>query len=472
MNGGNQSWQQVFTYFDQNGQNGQYGNRRIDTPNTTPGLITENPLFDPATNRIQPQAGEQYAYDPAGNLTRNQTGHTFAYDAENRQTIYDGGNPLTSGASYLYDGDGRRVKKLSSGGTTVFIYNAMGLLVAEYSDAQPTGSGTSYLTADNLGTPRVITNSNSGVIGRHDYLPFGEEIATSYGGRSGVSGYAATDDIKQKFTLKERDIETGLDYFLARYYSATQGRFTSVDPENAGADPSDPQSWNGYAYARNNPQVYTDSDGRTYTVCDRNGKNCVDYKDSEFDKLRKGGPVDGYTFKNGKIYYQGELTATYSNDCLYCGDLINGIGSRSSAIEKGVLAFAIVGSVGGATGGVGLYYLTPYLAPTVTTLGLSSATGTGAAVTEGSLTGLSIQQLNSIVRPQLQLIRQLFKGQATGAEGARQALANLKIPAGLSRETLLAYAEIARRYVEAGRDATGVQAVRLKIIEEALKQIK
>jgi RHS repeat-associated protein len=54
-------------------------------------------------------------------------------------------------------------------------------------------------------------------------------------------------------TLKERDIETGLDFFEARYYSSTQGRFTSVDPEGGGANPDDAQSWNGYAYARSNP---------------------------------------------------------------------------------------------------------------------------------------------------------------------------------------------------------------------------
>jgi RHS repeat-associated protein len=263
MNGGNQSWQQVFTYFDQNGQNGRYGNRRIDATNTTPGLVTENPRFDPTTNRIQPQAGEQYAYDPAGNLTRNQTGHTFAYDAENRQTGYDGGNPVTGGASYAYDGDGRRVKKLSGSGTTIFVYNAMGQLVAEYTDAQPTSSGTSYLTADSLGTPRVITNSNGSVIGRHDYLPFGEEIAASYGGRSAVTGYPATDGVRQQFTQKERDIETGLDYFGARYYGSTQGRFTGCDPKLLGIKQViNPQRWNRYAYVLNNPLALYDPDGQ------------------------------------------------------------------------------------------------------------------------------------------------------------------------------------------------------------------
>jgi hypothetical protein len=106
---------------------------------------------------------------------------------------------------------------------------------------------------------------------------------------------------------------------------------------------------------------------------------CRLYKESEFEKLKKGGPADGYTFKNGNIYYKGELTATYSNDCLYCGQLINDLGRRSSAIEQGTLAFAFVAGVGGATGGVGLHYLTPYLAPTVTSLALRAAPAVGAA---------------------------------------------------------------------------------------------
>src|SRR6267378_1744009 len=62
-------------------------------------------------------------------------------------------------------------------------------------------------------------------------------------------------------TQKERDNETGLDYFGARYYSSTQGRFTSVDPENAGAVPMNPQSWNAYSYSLNNPLRFIDPDG-------------------------------------------------------------------------------------------------------------------------------------------------------------------------------------------------------------------
>jgi RHS repeat-associated protein len=64
-------------------------------------------------------------------------------------------------------------------------------------------------------------------------------------------------------TAKERDIETGLDYFGARYYASMQGRFTGPDPISIGVDRIfDPQRFNRYAYARNNPLIFTDPDGR------------------------------------------------------------------------------------------------------------------------------------------------------------------------------------------------------------------
>jgi RHS repeat-associated protein len=63
-------------------------------------------------------------------------------------------------------------------------------------------------------------------------------------------------------TGKERDQETGLDYFGARYHSSAQARFSSPDPKSAGADLQNPQSWNGYAYVLNNPLVYVDPNGK------------------------------------------------------------------------------------------------------------------------------------------------------------------------------------------------------------------
>lgn len=65
-----------------------------------------------------------------------------------------------------------------------------------------------------------------------------------------------------RFTGKERDAETGLDYFGARYMSAAQGRFTSPDLPFADQHAEDPQSWNLYSYVRNNPLRYTDPTGR------------------------------------------------------------------------------------------------------------------------------------------------------------------------------------------------------------------
>jgi RHS repeat-associated protein len=67
--------------------------------------------------------------------------------------------------------------------------------------------------------------------------------------------------VKQKFTGKERDAESGLDYFGARYYGSALGRFTSPDPESASASLFDPQRWNAYSYAVTNPYKFVDPDG-------------------------------------------------------------------------------------------------------------------------------------------------------------------------------------------------------------------
>lgn len=64
------------------------------------------------------------------------------------------------------------------------------------------------------------------------------------------------------FTGKERDVETGLDYFGARYLSGAMGRFTSPDAPLVDQHVGDPQSWNLYSYVRNNPLRYTDPTGR------------------------------------------------------------------------------------------------------------------------------------------------------------------------------------------------------------------
>jgi RHS repeat-associated protein len=68
----------------------------------------------------------------------------------------------------------------------------------------------------------------------------------------------------QQFTSKERDAETSLDFFGARYFSSAQGRFTGPDPKQFPHDITDPQSWNKYGYTRNNPLRYVDPDGQDW----------------------------------------------------------------------------------------------------------------------------------------------------------------------------------------------------------------
>jgi RHS repeat-associated protein len=70
--------------------------------------------------------------------------------------------------------------------------------------------------------------------------------------------------VRQKYTGKERDEETSLDYFGARYFASVQGRFTGVDPLLQSGRPSLPQTWNRYSYVLNNPLKYIDPTGEEW----------------------------------------------------------------------------------------------------------------------------------------------------------------------------------------------------------------
>lgn len=105
-------------------------------------------------------------------------------------------------------------------------------------------------------------NAHSGAL-PPDALPPGVVLpGLMHSGRPTAQGYGMYDGVRQQFTGKERDNETGLDYFGARYYSSAQGRFTSVDPSRKAIDVRNPQSWNGYSYALNNPMAYVDNNGK------------------------------------------------------------------------------------------------------------------------------------------------------------------------------------------------------------------
>ncbi|MBK8811420.1 MAG: hypothetical protein IPN69_11905 [Acidobacteria bacterium] len=106
--------------------------------------------------------------------------------------------------------------------------------------------------------PRATTNNLGQVASRHDYMPFGEEIAPTVANRNQVVGYTANDRIRQQFTGYERDGESGLDFAQNRYFAAKHGRFTSVEPLAASASAKNPQTFNRYSYALNSPGWFTD----------------------------------------------------------------------------------------------------------------------------------------------------------------------------------------------------------------------
>jgi len=285
-----QTWKQTFIYD-------RFGNRNFDEANTTTlpkncGISPNftvcaadkkvlNPEILTTNNRLKTDQDndsiDDYLFDNAGNTTKDAPGRTFIYDAENKQIEVKNSSNQTIG-QYFYDGDGKRVKKYvpSTQETTIFVYDAGGKMVAEYSTQLAAIQQVSYLTNDHLGSPRINTNENGAVIARHDYQPFGEEIATSQ--RIAGLNYNS-DEIRKKFTSYERDNETELDFAVNRNYTSQLGRFTQVDPYNIifekekGKDESekskifvkfiaDPQIWNKFSYVVNNPLKFSDPDGR------------------------------------------------------------------------------------------------------------------------------------------------------------------------------------------------------------------
>ena len=133
------------------------------------------------------------------------------------------------------------------------------LLLLLAGSASGAGEVVEYYHLDAIGNVRAVTNAAGQVVERHDYLPFGEECTTGACATNPTLGSGQP----REFTGKERDSETGLDYFGARYYSSRVGRFTTTDPVQTWQENLlDPERWNRYAYARNNPLRYTDPDGK------------------------------------------------------------------------------------------------------------------------------------------------------------------------------------------------------------------
>lgn len=167
---GNQVWKQNFTYD-------RYGNRLTHDKwlASVQQTLTaaEHPSIDDTTNRLLSNQG--YTFDKNGNMVVDADGRQFTFNGDNKQTeVKDVSNNVIG--RYWYDGEGKRIKKVTHSETTVFVYSGS-KLIAEYSTATPPPNPTTNWTVtDQLGSPRVIVNSLGEVVSRRDFMPFGGEI--------------------------------------------------------------------------------------------------------------------------------------------------------------------------------------------------------------------------------------------------------------------------------------------------------
>ncbi len=221
------------------------------------------------TNNLNPAQDVTYTYDLNGNLTSQTTAGattTYAYNIldELVKTTNASGTVL-----YDYDYTGMRTKVITSSGETKYLYGPDGNLLLEYSAsnqlvAQYTyglgiiavinGSATGqaqpplYYSYDALGSTSDLTTTTGAVVMSYQYDAWGNVIASN-GSSSNVIG----------FTGQVADSGTGLDYFGARYYDPSTGRFISQDTYLG--DDSTPITLNRYIYANANPLSFTDPTG-------------------------------------------------------------------------------------------------------------------------------------------------------------------------------------------------------------------
>jgi RHS repeat-associated protein len=274
-----------------------FGNRRTQTLSSTPCNVSSPPA---PTSQWQYSANNQITstnlapqglgYDASGDVTADGV-NQYLYDAEGRvcavmNTPISGGVGMTE---YIYDAEGRRVAKgsistwscdtnvngfietngyvlgpageqvteVDGGGNWLHtnVY-AAGQLIATYENDQQ----IHFHLDDWLGTRRVQTNYAGVVEQNCTSNPFGDAPPC----------VGATEHF---FTGKERDTESGLDYFGARYYASSMGRWMSPDwAEKPEAVPysslDNPQTLNLYGYVNNNPITKRDPDGHVVGVDD------------------------------------------------------------------------------------------------------------------------------------------------------------------------------------------------------------
>jgi RHS repeat-associated protein len=217
----------------------------------------------------------QYVYDAEGNRV-----------AEGMIADWSKGCDLTLNGfqqtkTYIVGPGGEQMTELSVDATQTASWvhtnvQANGRLIATYANdssnctssqsvpCQPLTGALHFVLSDWLGTRRVQTSYNGTTETAWANLPFGDSL------QQNCSNCSGADASEQHFTGKERDTESGLDYFGARYYASNMGRWMSPDwadkPEAVPySDLDDPQSLNLYGYVRNNPLNKADADGHDET---------------------------------------------------------------------------------------------------------------------------------------------------------------------------------------------------------------
>lgn len=210
--------------------------------------------------------GVSYRYDAAGNcLSKYVSGDnwSYRYDPEGRLDQVKKNGTITS--TFVYDAFGSRVKKTSTGGTTIYIdglievrpdgsrvdhVSGNGTAICDVVHAG-SASSTYYFVGDPLSSALLVTNTAGVVVQDCAYKPFGERLSL-----------AGASPNHRWYTGQEEDPETGLDYYNARYYDPAVGRF--ISPDSLVPSAMDPQSMNRYAYVRNNPINKNDPSGHSW----------------------------------------------------------------------------------------------------------------------------------------------------------------------------------------------------------------
>lgn len=178
------------------------------------------------------------------NCSNNQTIAEYVYDYQGNRLVKKTYSSGSLQKTTFSPNDGYETVKLASDGTT---QNTSYYFVNDQLIAKKNPDGTkNYYHNDHLGSTNVLTSQTGTLVEETKYDPWGE---------------VKTGGTKSKFlfTGQEKDLETSLNYYNARYYDSHIRRFTQ--PDDIIQNVYDPQSLNRYSYVNNNPLRYTDPTG-------------------------------------------------------------------------------------------------------------------------------------------------------------------------------------------------------------------